>query len=325
MTPIKTLQEYLMIAKRAILSWQACVALLFATFAWGAQAAQPASQKTFASPDAAVAALIEAARKNDKTALNTLFGPAGKGLGSGDAVQEKGERARFVAAYDEKHELKVDGGARATLVIGKDDWPFPVPLVKAGEVWKFDATSGKEELLNRRIGRNELQTIQVLLAITDAQREYAAVDQDGDGVREYAQKFRSSGKHDGLYWPAKAGEPQSPLGTLAAGAVREGYSAKGKEGKPVPYWGYYFRILKGQGKDAPGGKYSYMAGRNLIGGFAVVAYPAEYMSSGVKSFMVNHDGVVYEKDLGPKTPRLAAAMTEFNPGEGWAKASAESK
>jgi len=321
MTPIKTLREHFMIAKRVIPGWQAFAALLFAAFAWGAQAAQPAAQKTFASADAAVTALVDAARKDDKAALSAIFGPAAKSLASGDAVQEKSERARFVAAYDEKHALKADGDARATLVIGKGDWPFPVPLVKAGDGWKFDTAAGREELLNRRIGRNELNTIQALQAIADAQREYAAEDRDGDGVREYAQKFHSgAGRRDGLYWPAKAGEPQSPLGPFAANAVREGYKGAGAEGKPAPYWGYYFRILKAQGKDAPGGRYSYLAkGKNMIGGFAVIAYPAQYAASGVMSFMISHDGVVYEKNLGPKTAQQAAAMTEFNPGEGWKK------
>ena len=310
-----------MIAKRVIPGWQAFAALLFTAFAWGAQAAQPAAQKTFASADAAVTALVDAARKDDKAALSAIFGPAAKSLASGDAVQEKSERARFVAAYDEKHALKADGDARATLVIGKGDWPFPVPLVKAGDGWKFDTAAGREELLNRRIGRNELNTIQALQAIADAQREYAAEDRDGDGVREYAQKFHSgAGRRDGLYWPAKAGEPQSPLGPFAANAVREGYKGAGAEGKPAPYWGYYFRILKAQGKDAPGGRYSYLAkGKNMIGGFAVIAYPAQYAASGVMSFMISHDGVVYEKNLGPKTAQQAAAMTEFNPGEGWKK------
>lgn len=322
MTLIKTLREHLMIAKRVFPSWHACVALLFAAFAWSVQAAQPAAQKTFASADAAVAALVEAARKDDKAAIDAIFGPAAKSLGSGDAVQEKTERANFVAAYDEKHELKLEGDARATLILGKSGWPFAVPLVKAGDSWKFDTAAGKEELLNRRIGRNELRTIQVLQAIADAQREYAAEDRDGDGVREYAQTFRSSaGKRDGLYWPARAGEPQSPLGPFAANAVREGYKGAGAAGKPTPYWGYYFRILKAQGKDAPGGKYGYLAkGRNMIGGFAVIAYPAQYAASGVMSFMISHDGVVYEKNLGPKTAQIAAAMSEFNPGEGWAKA-----
>jgi hypothetical protein len=321
MTTIKTLREHLMNVIHAFPGWNACVALLFAVFAWGAQAAQPAAQKTFASPEAAVAALVEAARKDDKAAIGAVFGPAWKDLASGDAVQEKTERARFVAAYDEKHSLKAESGERTILIIGKQDWPFPVPLVKAGEAWRFDTAAGKEELLNRRIGRNELHTIQVLQAVADAQREYAAADRDGDGVREYAQKFRSSaGKRDGLYWPAKDGEAQSPLGQIAANAVREGYKGQGNSGKPAPYWGYYFRILKAQGKDAPGGKYSYVAkGKNMIGGFAVVAYPAEYGTSGIMSFMISHDGVVYEKNLGPKTAQLAGAMTEFNPGEGWQK------
>ena len=293
----------------------AVLALALAAVMQPATAAQP-KQKSFSSPDEAAAALVEAARSGDKKALLAVLGPEAPKLGSGDAVQAKGERERFVAAYQEKHELVKDGDARATLVVGRNDWPLPIPLVKAGDGWRFDTAAGREEILNRRIGQNELYTIQVLLAIADAQREYAATDRDGDGLLEYAQKFRSSqGKMDGLYWPAKQGEPPSPLGDLIAKAVREGYSSKSD--KPQPYWGYYYRLLKAQGKDAPGGAYDYMAKGSMIGGFAILAYPAKYGASGVMSFMVSHDGLVYEKDLGKDTPQAAVKLNKFNPGAGW--------
>lgn len=280
-----------------------------------AAAAQP-KQKSFSSPDEAATALVEAAKSHDRNALLAVLGPEATKLGSGDPVQSKREREQFVAAYQEKHELVKEGDTRATLVVGKNDWPLPIPLVKADDGWKFDTAAGREELLNRRIGQNELYAIQVLLAIGDAQREYAAADRDGDGLLEYAQKFWSSkGKKDGLHWPAKEGEPRSPLGELAADATQRGYAGKGKG--PRPYWGYYYRILKAQGKDAPGGAYDYMAKGSMIGGFAVLAYPAKYGASGVMSFMVNHDGVVYEKDLGRDTPQAAVKLNKFNPGEGW--------
>jgi hypothetical protein len=193
--------------------------------------------------------------------------------------------------------------------------------VKRGEKWSFDTRKGKEELINRRIGRNELNTIQVCLAYVDAQREYALKDRDGDGLVEYAQEFRSDrGKKNGLYWDVKAGEAQSPLGPLFAAAREKGYSPKAAGGKPVPYHGYYYRILTGQGKNAPGGAYDYVVKGNMIGGFALVAYPAQYGSSGVMTFIVNHDGVVYQKDLGKSTEKSAVAMKLFNPDQTWKRA-----
>jgi hypothetical protein len=300
----------------ASLSAAALVLALSATAAPPANAAQP-KQKSFSSPDEAAAALVEAARSGDKKSLLAVLGPEAPKLGSGDPMQAKYERDRFVAAYEEKHELVKQGDARVTLVIGKNDWPLPIPLVKADEGWKFDTPAGREEIINRRIGQNELNAIQVLLAVMDAQREYAAADRDGDGLLEYAQKFRSSkGKRDGLYWPAKEGEPLSPLGDLLAADPRgKGYTDA--TGGPKPYWGYYYRILQGQGKDAPGGAYDYVVKGSMIGGFAVLAYPAKYGTSGVMSFMINHDGVVYEKNLGKDTAQTAGKLSKFNPGEGW--------
>jgi hypothetical protein len=206
------------------------------------------------------------------------------------------------------------------LVIGDKDWPFPIPLVKKGDQWFFDTKAGKEEILNRRIGENELSTVQTLLAIVDAQREYAMKDPDNDGIREYAGKFGSdSGKKNGLYWETKQGEEPSPLGELVADARAEGYTRTGPKAGPVPFHGYYFRMLKKQGKHASGGAFDYIVKNKMIGGFAVVAYPAAYGSSGVMTFIVNHEGVVYQKDLSKDTAKTATAMTSFDPDKTWKK------
>ncbi len=277
------------------------------------QAAAP-TQDSYATLEDAAKALHTAARSGDRKQLDAVFGPSAKQLGNGDAVLA--ERERFIQAYEEKHALQTQDGKHATLVVGNNDWPFPVPLVKHPQGWRFDTAAGKEEIINRRIGRNELYVIQTLMAMVDAQQDYVANDHDGDGVREYAQKFISSpGKQDGLYWPVSAGQAASPLGPLAAYAAREGYSQK--QHAPTPYWGYYFRILTAQGKSAKGGAYSYMANRDMIGGFAIIAYPAQYGSSGIKSFIVNHDGMVFEKNLGSSTAKQAAAIKVFNPDASW--------
>lgn len=206
------------------------------------------------------------------------------------------------------------------LNIGEKDWPFPVPLVKKGGQWFFDTKAGKEEILNRRIGENELSTVQTLLAIVDAQREYAMNDRDNDGIREYAEKFGSDpGKRNGLYWETPSGEEPSPLGELVADARAEGYRRSGSKQGPIPFHGYYFRILTKQGKHSAGGAFDYVVNNNMIGGFAVVAYPAAYGSSGVMTFMVNHEGVVYEKNLGKNTATTARAMKWFDPDKTWKK------
>jgi hypothetical protein len=229
--------------------------------------------------------------------------------------RERGEE--FVRLYDDANRLEPAGDRKLIIHVGKNDWPFPIPIVKVGESWRFDTKQGKEEILHRRIGENELDTIQTCLAIVDAQREYAAIDRDGDGLLEYAQKFESTkGKTDGLYWAVKPGEKSSPLGPLVAKARGEGYT-KGE--KPAPYNGYFYRILTAQGKSAGGGAYSYLVKGKMVGGFAVVAYPATYAVSGVKTFIVNHEGVVYEKDLGPKTVKLAKSMKTYNPDKTWEK------
>jgi hypothetical protein len=281
--------------------------------------AAQAKQKTFASPEEAVKTLIDAAKAGNQEELMAIFGPSAKELlSSGDPVEDKATRERFVKAYDAKNALIREGDAKAVLQIGTEDWPFPIPLVKKNQQWSFDTKKGKEELINRRIGKNELSTIQTCLAYVDAQREYAAKDRDGDGLFEYAQKFVSTpGTKDGLYWEAKPGEEESPLGDFAARATREGY--KKTSNKPIPYHGYYFKILKAQGKNAPGGAYDYVIKERMIGGFAMAAYPAQYGSSGVMTFIVNHDGIVYEKNLGKDTAKIAQAIKLFNPDKTWRK------
>jgi hypothetical protein len=222
--------------------------------------------------------------------------------------------------YEEKSELTREGDEKAVLEVGKDGWPFPIPIVKVAGAWRFDTKEGKQEILNRRIGKNELSAIQACLAYFDAQRDYASKGGDGKGLPEYAQKFFSEpGKKDGLYWEAKEGEAQSPLGPLFAAAQERGYTRKTPGQQPSPYLGYYYRILTAQGKNAPGGAYSYLVNGKLVGGFALVAYPAQYGASGIMTFMVSHDGVVYQKDLGKKTEAVAKAMKTFDPDETWRK------
>jgi hypothetical protein len=278
-------------------------------------------QSSFASPEEAVKALVEAVRASNVDQMVAVIGPRSRSwLFTGDTVSDKAEWTNFLACYDTKNAVQKEGDARAVLVCG-DDWPFPAPLVLKAGKWSFDAEAGREEVMNRRVGRNELDTIQTLLAIVDAQREYAVSDADGNGLHDYAARFRSTpGKKDGLYWDTKEGERPSPMGPLVAKATSEGYGAKLRSGTLVPYHGYYFRILTGQGKGAPGGAYDYVVNGRMFGGFAVIAWPASYGNSGVKTFLVNHDGVVWEKDLGSATAKTAAQMKLFNPDKTWAKA-----
>ena len=282
-------------------------------------AAAVAQQKSFSSAQEAVKATVAAARNNNDKEMLAIFGAQAKEiLFSGDSVADKQRRGRFLKAYDEKNRL-VQQGNDMVLVIGNEDWPFPIPVMKKGDSWVFDVDRGKEEILNRRIGDNELFTIQVCLAIVDAQREYAIKDRDRDGLLEYAQKFVSDpGKKNGLYWEAKQGEPQSPLGPIVVQARGEGYQGK-PSSTPSPYHGYYYRVLNAQGNDAPGGAYSYLWRGKMIGGFALVAHPAEYGNSGVMSFIVNHDGKVFQKNLGSNTASIAKGMKEYNPDKTWAE------
>ncbi|HTS84306.1 MAG TPA: DUF2950 domain-containing protein [Usitatibacter sp.] len=289
-----------------------------------AEASRPAAaQSTFASPEDAAKALADAIRAHDGHALLAVVGPSSRSwLFSGDKVSDENDWKAFLAAYDEKNSIAKTGDAKATLNVGKDDWPFPAPIVKKGGKWSFDAEAGREEIVNRRVGRNELDTIQTMLAIVDAQREYAASDANGSGFPDYARRFVSSpGKKDGLYWKTDAGQPESPLGPLVAEAATEGYGKHArKEGQRPSFHGYHYRMLTAQGKDAPGGVEDYVVGTRLMGGFAVVAWPAKYRSSGVMTFIVNHEGVVYEKDLGPQTASIAESMTRYNPDPTWRKA-----
>ena len=282
-----------------------------------ATAAKATAQKAYATPEELFQALVDAAKVNDSRALSALLGPKGDALvHSGDAVADKQRGEKFAADYAAKHSVTKDGDAKATLIVGSDDWPMPIPAVKGAKGWTLDTTAGGREILARRIGQNELDAIEVVRAVVDAQRDYASADRDANGVRDYARKFLSSpGKKDGLYWPTKEGEPPSPLGPLVVQASSEGY--KGKSGTPTPYHGYYYRILTAQGKDANGGALNYVVQGRMIGGFAVVAYPAQYGSSGIMSFIANYDGKVYQKDLGAKTTEVAKEMKAYNPDSSW--------
>ncbi len=303
-----------------------CLAFLLSVFLAGVTAdaapVKAAGQKTFASAGEAVDALIDASRSNDARAVMAVFGPEGKKLViSGDKVADKTMLEKFVAAYEERNRLEMNGDeTKAFLYVGDDEWPFPVPVIKKAGRWSFDTKAGREEILRRRIGRNELSSVQACLAYVDAQKEYARQDYDRDGLFEYAQKFMSDpGKRNGLYWETKEGEEPSPLGIFMANARKEGYVAKKTGKKPAPYHGYLYKIITAQGGSAPGGAYSYIVKGRMIGGFGLIAYPAQYGNSGVMTFIVNQDGVVYEKDLGKNTPKAAEAIKAFDPDNTWKK------
>jgi len=281
----------------------------------------------FATPEQATEALVAAFRKDDKAALAQLFGPGSEAiLDSGDPIADKSDRAEFVAAYDKKHALIADGEDSRTLQIGDKDWPLPVPLVRKDGFWRWDGAAGVQELVYRRIGENELHIIQVMQTYVGAQLDYAAQAHDDQPAGLYARRLRSTpGKHDGLYWPAVEGEAESPIGPLIAEAEGEGYSAPtAGASETAPYHGYRFRMLLAAGAAADGGARDYVVDGKLTGGFALLAYPTDYGSSGVMSFMVNHNGVVFQSDLGAETAKIAAAMTAFDPGEGWAPVAADS-
>ncbi|MFZ1074660.1 MAG: DUF2950 domain-containing protein [Verrucomicrobiia bacterium] len=283
-----------------------------------------ADEQMFASPQEAVDALVLAATNNDTNAMHAIFGPAGHALISPDVVQATDEYKMFVQHLTEKTQLATNSDSNVTLKIGADGWPFPIPLVKQDGQWFFDTAAGKEEVLARRIGRDEMGAINVCNAYVDAQREYASRDRMGDGVLAYAQFLRSTpGTHDGLFWPAnQPGGELSPLGPLVAQARVEGYqrTAKMLNDEQAPYHGYYFKILTRQGKCAPGGKYNYIINGRMIAGFALVAWPAEWGNTGVMTFIVNQQGKVYQKNLGPKTAKIAKAMTAYDPDNTWAPA-----
>lgn len=277
-----------------------------------------AGQKAFASPRAAADAMVKAARAGDRASLETIFGSESHALFfSGDDVADLKALARFAEWADESTELVERGDATVEISVGEEAWPLPIPLVKRSEGWVFDTAAGKEELINRRIGANELSAIDVCRALVDAQLVYASRDRDGDGVREFASKLASDGgKQNGLFWRASEhGGEVSPIGPLAATASEEGYKAQA--GKPTPYHGYYFRILTKQGKNAPGGVKDYVADGNLTKGFAIVAHPADYGASGIMTFVINRNGILFQKNLGQDTAKLAAAIDAYDPDDTW--------
>jgi len=298
----------------------AAAILLVGCFPTRSMAQQP-GQRTFSSPEDASNALVTAVQSNDESAMLDILGPDGEQIvSSGDETEDAQNRANFVQKYREMHRLVREPDGTTTLYIGAKNWPTPIPLVNKGNSWYFDTEAGKKEILYMRIGRNELSTLRVCQELVAAEKEYYSTQHN-----EYAQKiFSDAGQHNGLYWKAADGEPQSPIGPLVASAVAEGY-AKSQDGAPTPYRGYYYRILTRQGKLNPGGAKSYIVNGKMTEGFAFVAYPAEYRSSGVMTFIVNEDGIVYQKDLGKRTAVLAKAMREYNPDPTWQKAEDQQK
>jgi Protein of unknown function (DUF2950) len=314
-----------------IIGGSTLTALLFATSCFfvalalhaQAQSAKPPSgtapdtQKLFDTPQQAAQALIQAAQSDDISALVEIFGPAGKDIvSSADPVRDKNLAEAFAAKAQEKNAVTIDPKrqTRAILSVGNEHWPFPVPIVKSGGKWHFDAKEGHDEILFRRIGANELDAIQVCRGFVEAQKEYALEVHDDSGVNQYAQKiFSTPGKRDGLYWKNEDGTPGGPISEAVARAIEEGYSAGERSG----YHGYYFKILKGQGPAAPLGQLDYVIKGMMIGGFALVAVPAEYRVTGVKTFMVSYDGIVYQKDLGPDSLKIVKNMERYNPDKTW--------
>src|SRR5262245_6405298 len=280
------------------------------------QLAAQTSQRTFDSPGKAVQAMVLAAKTGDTNELMQIFGPDAKEvLFSGDPVADKNNRDQLVQKYQEMRRLVVEPDKSVTLYVGAENWPFPIPLVNKKGAWYFDTAAGKQEILFRRIGRNETETIDTLQSLVDAQKEYESQPREGD-TRQFAQKLLSDeGRHNGLYWKSAPGQPLSPIGPLIADAAQEGY--KKNPNGPTPFHGYIYRVLLRQGKDAGGGAMDYVKNGKLTRGFAIIAYPVDYRNSGVMTFIVGKDGVVYQKDLGPRTASIAAATTEYNPDKSW--------
>ena len=302
-----------------LLKMAAFAVLLLACFSAGS-AAQEKGQKRFSSPEEASQALVAAAQNNDEKTMLEILGPDAQDIvSSGDPTQDAENHANFARKYQEMHRfVKVPDGS-VMLYIGAENWPAPIPLRMKGNAWFFDTEAGKMEILFRRIGRNELSAVRICQELVAAQKDYYAMQHS-----EYAKQIYSDeGQHNGLYWKVAEGEPQSPIGPLVASAVAEGYM-KGRAGPPTPYRGYFFHILTRQGKDVLGGAKSYLMNGKMTAGFAFIAYPAEYRSSGVMTFIVNQDGIVYQKDLGEKTESLGKLMQEYNPDASWRKAEDES-
>ena len=290
-------------------------------FAWSMPVVGAPSQRLFSSPEDALKTLTEAVKAKDKTALDQIFGPSGKDLRSSDEVQDTAEFEDFAKHLAEKTDLVKENDSKVILHVGNENWPFPIPIVKYNNQWFFDTEAGKEEVLNRRIGEDELTAILVCRAYVKAQREYVLKDWDGDGIFAYAQKLRSDpSKRNGLFWRARQGEEVSPLGEIVARAWHEGYKKKKaafKEAEPSPFHGYYFKILTRQGKNVPGGSYNYIVNGNMVGGFALVAFPSNWSKSGVMTFIVNQQGKVYQKNLGPDTTKIVQKMKSYNPDKTW--------
>ena len=291
-----------------------CISLLW--FLSTARAVEEA--KAFDTPEQAVSALGEAVNKTNRAAFATLFGSEAETLANPDTVQGADELAAFAEAFNATNRLVRESDTLMTLEVGNNAWPFPIPLVKDADGWRFDTAAGLDEILNRRIGRNELDVLRVMRAYVAAQREYASRDRDNDEVLEYAQKIASSeGRMDGLFWPPDLNGEMSPLGPLVAYARMEGYSRSGTNSQPRPFHGYLFKILTRQGDHAPGGAYDYVINGNMIGGFGLIAWPAGYGDSGVMTFIVNQQGRVYQRDLGPETATVVQGITAYDPGPGW--------
>ena len=296
----------------------ACLSLIAGGLALLPAHAQRSNEKTFASPGAAVLAFYNAAKSNDAQAMDAIFGTNAKNiLHTGDNVADKNMIANFVRRYDEMHRVVIEPDQTASLYVGAENWPAPIPIVKnSNGAWYFDTEAGMKEILYRRIGTNENDAIESLYGLVDAQREYTSEPRDGDKTKHFALKFISTaGKQDGLYWKTEDKEPASPIGPQVVGATNEGYNLQ--QGHETPFHGYYFRMLTRQGPAAKGGARDYIVNGQLTRGFAFVAYPAEYRNSGVMTFIINQDGVVYEQDLGPDTVKLGAAMSEYNPDWAW--------
>jgi hypothetical protein len=304
-----------------------CVAVTYLCLAtvcvgWGMSVAGAEADEgqLFPTPEAAVAALAAAVDAQDPVALRTVFGADYALIQNPDLVQATNELGNFAAAFHATNCLVRESDTRCVLEVGPEAWPLPIPIVRRGAQWGFDTRAGKEELQNRRVGRNELFTLRVMRAYVEAQREYSSRDRDGDEVLEYAQRLWSSaGTQDGLYWPSTPGGDLSPLGPLVASAQAEGYlqETPGRNPPPEPFHGYYFRILARQGKHAPGGAYDYRINGHMIGGFALVAWPAQYGVSGVMTFIVSQQGRVYQKDLGSRTARIASRLKDYDPDSSW--------
>jgi hypothetical protein len=296
-------------------------ALLGLGIAQAAPSNSPAPQSSFGSAEDAVTAFVAALRDHKDADLRAVLGPeADRVLDSGDPYADQELRERFLALYDTRHSIEQNGPGQAELDAGPDDWPFPIPLVESNGRWTFDTAAGAQTIVDRRIGRNELSAIRTLLACVDAEHDYfdRMKQQTGRGV--YAARFIStSGHHDGLYWPVTAGEAESPLGPLIDAAQDAGYPGELVGGKPIPYEGYYFQILKAQGPNGDGGSKSYIQSGRMIGGFALVAWPAVYASSGIMTFIAGPDGDMYQKDLGPETASIAMKMPAFDPDLTWSR------